>query len=136
VYLIDAATGTVLKEYDNLMWAAGAGPGGNAKIGKYTYGQDFPAFEVAQGGSQSYEWVAGVTVGTFAKTSAASPYSDFTADVIPVEKAAPVALVLKPGYASGTYAEYWRVWADLNRGRQEHRTGREHPGVVVGIRRR
>jgi len=39
VYLIDAQTGATLKTYENLQHLRGAGPGGNKKIGCYTYGK-------------------------------------------------------------------------------------------------
>ena len=40
VFLIDASTGKVLKKYQNLQPARGAGPGGNSKHGCYTYGKN------------------------------------------------------------------------------------------------
>jgi hypothetical protein len=68
----------------------------------------------AASGNAGYEWIAKVTAGGFAKSSGASTYSDFTADAIPAAWGAAVSLTLTPGFAGGKYAEYWRVWADLN----------------------
>ncbi|MFC3552052.1 M4 family metallopeptidase [Lysobacter cavernae] len=50
--IIDANTGTVLKQWDNLQHAlVGTGPGGNQKTGQYEYGTDFGFNDVAQSGS-------------------------------------------------------------------------------------
>ena len=46
--IIDAGTGEILKKFDALAYAQGVGPGGNIKTGQYLYGQDLPAFEVAE----------------------------------------------------------------------------------------
>ena len=49
---IDAKTGAVLKQWNNLQHAAvGTGPGGNQKTGQYYYGTDFGFNDVAQSGS-------------------------------------------------------------------------------------
>ncbi len=51
-YIIDAHTGAVLMNFDNLQTAkVGTGPGGNAKTGKYYYGTEYGKLEVAQSGS-------------------------------------------------------------------------------------
>ena len=52
VIIMDALTGTIIREFDALTHADGVGPGGNQKIGKYHYGQEFPPFEVSQSGNQ------------------------------------------------------------------------------------
>lgn len=49
--IIDALTGAVLLERDNLQTANATGPGGNQKTGQYFYGTDFPAMNVSQSGS-------------------------------------------------------------------------------------
>jgi Zn-dependent metalloprotease/chitodextrinase len=64
---------------------------------------------------QSYEWVKEVAVGAFSNSSGASGYSDFTTELIEVEKNAAYPVTLTPGFANSSYTEYWRMWADLNR---------------------
>ncbi len=49
---LDAFTGEVLQQWDNIQHAAvGTGPGGNQKTGQYYYGTDFGFMDVAQSGS-------------------------------------------------------------------------------------
>ncbi|GAA4804451.1 M4 family metallopeptidase [Lysobacter hankyongensis] len=50
--IVDAQTGRVLQQWDNLQHAlVGTGPGGNVKTGQYEYGTDFGFMDVAQSGS-------------------------------------------------------------------------------------
>ena len=50
--IVDADTGRVLKQWDNLQHAlVGTGPGGNAKTGQYEYGTNFGYLDVAQSGT-------------------------------------------------------------------------------------
>jgi Zn-dependent metalloprotease len=52
VVIIDARTGKILKQFDNLQNAeVGTGPGGNQKTGQYEYGTDFGYLDVAQSGT-------------------------------------------------------------------------------------
>src|SRR3546814_132142 len=52
VVIIDARSGRILRQYDNLQNAEiGTGPGGNQKTGQYEYGTDYGYLDVAQGGS-------------------------------------------------------------------------------------
>ena len=48
--IMDAATGEIIKSFDALAYAAARGPGGNLKVGRYTYGEQFPFFEVSANG--------------------------------------------------------------------------------------
>mgnify|MGYP003870898717 CR=1 FL=1 len=50
-YIIDAHTGEVLHQFDNLQTADATGPGGNQKTGKYFYGTDYGHLDVNQSGS-------------------------------------------------------------------------------------
>ncbi|NQZ08378.1 MAG: M4 family metallopeptidase [Algicola sp.] len=50
---IDANTGAVLFQYDNLQHADATGPGGNTKTGKYFYGTDFGPLNVSYSGGNS-----------------------------------------------------------------------------------
>jgi vibriolysin len=50
--IVDADTGRVLKQWDNLQHAlVGTGPGGNAKTGQYEYGTNFGFMDVTQSGT-------------------------------------------------------------------------------------
>ncbi len=50
--IVDANSGRVIKQWDNLQHAlVGTGPGGNAKIGQYEYGTNFGYLDVAQSGT-------------------------------------------------------------------------------------
>ncbi|QIL21305.1 M4 family metallopeptidase [Thermomonas sp. HDW16] len=50
--IIDANSGRVLKQWENLQHAqVGTGPGGNAKTGQYEYGTDYGYLDVAQSGT-------------------------------------------------------------------------------------
>lgn len=49
--IIDANTGAVIKSWNGLTDASANGPGGNQKIGQYTYGTDYAALDVTQSGS-------------------------------------------------------------------------------------
>ncbi len=64
--------------------------------------------------NNQYEWIAGVSVGSFSKTSGGAGYSDFTASVIDVTVGEATTIQLTPGFASSAYNEYWILWADLN----------------------
>ncbi|OFX88059.1 MAG: hypothetical protein A2W99_11090 [Bacteroidetes bacterium GWF2_33_16] len=66
------------------------------------------------GSNYSYEWIAGVKVGTFTNTSTAAGYTDFTSKTITMAAGTGYAVTLTPGFASTTYNEYWKIWVDLN----------------------
>ena len=52
VVIIDADSGRILKQYDNLQNAEiGTGPGGNQKTGQYEYGTDYGYLDVSQSGN-------------------------------------------------------------------------------------
>ncbi|MGV8931857.1 MAG: M4 family metallopeptidase [Luteimonas sp.] len=52
IVIIDANSGDVLKQWENLQHALiGTGPGGNQKTGQYEYGTDFGYNDVSQSGS-------------------------------------------------------------------------------------
>ncbi|MEW6989411.1 M4 family metallopeptidase [Colwelliaceae bacterium 6441] len=48
IVLVNAQTGLIVDEWDNLKTADGTGPGGNAKIGRYEYGTDYDALPVTE----------------------------------------------------------------------------------------
>ena len=49
--IIDAKTGNILHQFDNLQTADATGPGGNQKTGQYQYGTDFGPLDVSQSGN-------------------------------------------------------------------------------------
>ncbi|MCF2856099.1 M4 family metallopeptidase [Pseudoalteromonas sp. SMS1] len=49
--IIDANTGEVLVNYNNIQHANASGPGGNQKTGRYDYGTDYGHLDVSQSGS-------------------------------------------------------------------------------------
>ncbi|KZN39053.1 M4 family metallopeptidase [Pseudoalteromonas luteoviolacea] len=49
--IVDANTGEVLVNYNNIQHANATGPGGNQKTGRYDYGTDFGHLDVSQSGS-------------------------------------------------------------------------------------
>ncbi|MFI4963301.1 MAG: M4 family metallopeptidase, partial [Legionellales bacterium] len=51
-FIVDAQTGAIINQWDNIKSYSDSGPGGNEKIHEYWYGQDgLPALEVAQKGN-------------------------------------------------------------------------------------
>ncbi|MCP4693427.1 MAG: hypothetical protein GY859_35640 [Desulfobacterales bacterium] len=72
------------------------------------------AYCASQGNSVSYEWIEGVQVGSFSRTSGSNGgYADYTGDTVALSGGA-TNVTLTPGFRSGTYTEYWRIWIDLN----------------------
>ena len=59
------------------------------------------------------DWIAGVKIGAFEKTSGKAPYSDFTSDPISLTRGQ-TPIRLTAGYSWSTYDEYWRIWIDFN----------------------
>jgi vibriolysin len=73
---IDANTGRVLKQWDNIQHAAATGPGGNTKTGQYNYGTDFGTMNVAFANGNSTMSNANVkTVDLNHSTSGSTAYS-------------------------------------------------------------
>lgn len=75
--IVDANTGRVLKQWDNLQYAlVGTGPGGNTKTGQYEYGTDFGFLNVTQAGSTCTMSNSNVkTVNLNGGTSGSTAYS-------------------------------------------------------------
>jgi hypothetical protein len=53
-------------------------------------------------------------VGDLDNSSGPSPYSDFTGLAANLTRGVPAAVTLTPGFASGSWTEYWKVWIDFN----------------------
>ncbi|MFO7842164.1 MAG: GEVED domain-containing protein, partial [Bacteroidales bacterium] len=62
----------------------------------------------------SYEWIAGVEVGSFSNSSSAAGYTDFTSKTVELQAGNDYEVSLTPGFASSTYNEYWKIWIDYN----------------------
>lgn len=69
----------------------------------------------SQGNNSSYEWIAGVKIGSFTNTSGAAGYTDFTAKKVTLAAGSANAISLTPGFASSAYNEYWKIWIDYNK---------------------
>jgi vibriolysin len=77
IFFIDVKTGKVIHSFDSLAYAYdGTGPGGNQKIGQYTYGSTYPKFGVAINGSTcTMNYADCKTVDLNHGTSGTTPFS-------------------------------------------------------------
>jgi M6 family metalloprotease-like protein len=62
----------------------------------------------------SYEWIAGIQIGSINNTSGGSGYSDYTGLSTNLTRGAAYNITLTPGFSSSSYDEYWTVWIDYN----------------------
>jgi hypothetical protein len=97
-----------------------------------------PTYCSAASGNSASEWIGQVQVGTFSRSSGASNYSDFTAQVIDLQRGAN-SLRLTPQFSGRAYAEYWKAWVDLNKdgdfldaGEEVYSSGRALSTVATG----
>jgi len=91
-----------------------AGSGSLTKTAYITV-TDQPAEYCASSGiSQSYEWVAGVTVGNFSNNSDSAGYSDYTGMNVNLTAGTTVNVSLIPGFGDLPFTEYWGIWIDYN----------------------
>jgi uncharacterized repeat protein (TIGR02543 family) len=68
----------------------------------------------SSGGSQSYEYIAGVAVADLNNSSGPSPYTDFTGYTAHLTQGDSASVSLTPGFVSSSYTEYWKIWVDYN----------------------
>jgi len=69
----------------------------------------------SKGNNVSYEWIAGVSVGTINNSSASNGgYADFSSISTDLEQGSVNSVTLTPGFSSSTYNEYWKIWIDNN----------------------
>lgn len=90
---------------------------------------------VSAGGGGSYcgstastnatEWIAGVDIGSFANSSGADLYSDFTGMIVGLAAGSSNSITLTPGYSGKSEREFWRIWIDLNADGDFEDTGEE-----------
>jgi vibriolysin len=79
----------------------------------------------SSGGSQSYEYIAGVSVANLNNTSGASPYSDFTSLFANITQGNSFNVSLTPGFTGSAYTEYWKIWIDYNKDQDFDDAGEE-----------
>ncbi len=91
----------------NAMYAIGVG---NA----YDGGTSGDTYCESKGSNYSYEWISGVTIGSFTNNSGANAYTDNTSQTITLNSGSTNSVSLVPGFSSSTYNEYWKIWIDLN----------------------
>ena len=60
------------------------------------------------------EWIAQVDIGSFSNSSGASNYTDFTTQIIDLDKNTNHNIILTPSFSRTSFDEYWRVWVDFN----------------------
>jgi len=88
----------------NAWYAVGVG----AEYGQISYC-------TSKGNNSSYEWIAGVTIGSFTNTSGAAGYTDYTSQTVDLNAGQSYSISLVPGFSSSTYNEYWKIWIDFNK---------------------
>jgi Zn-dependent metalloprotease/plastocyanin len=79
----------------------------------------------SSGGSQSYEYIAGVVVADLNNSSGASPYTDFTGLTAHLTRGDSASVSLTPGFVSSSYTEWWKIWIDYNGDHDFEDTGEE-----------
>ncbi len=65
-------------------------------------------------GDAGYEWISRFRFGGIDKSSGGATYSDFTSTSTNITRGGSVSVTLTPGFSSGSYTEYWRIWIDYN----------------------
>jgi len=79
----------------------------------------------SSGNSQGFEYIAGVAVGDLNNPSGSSPYSDFTYLTAHLTQGQSVSMSLTPGFVSGSYTEWWKIWVDYNDDHDFEESGEE-----------
>lgn len=95
------------------------------KTGYIVVAQQQVTYCASQGSNYSYEWIAGVQIGSMNNTSGAAGYTNFTSVTCNLNGGSSVNVVLTPGFSSSSYAEYWKIWIDLNKDGDFTDTGEE-----------
>lgn len=74
-----------------------------------------PNYCTSQGNSTQYEHISQVIFNDLDNTSGDNGgYADFTSLAATVQSGQSYNITLVPGFASGSYSEYWNVWIDYN----------------------
>lgn len=70
---------------------------------------------VASANSSSYEWINSISLGGQVHVSGNNGgYGDLSTINFTLQKDAAAPIQLNPGFSSGSYTEYWKVWIDYN----------------------
>lgn len=79
-------------------------------------GSSTPSYCSANGNSIVYEWINNVTLNTINNTTAgtAGGYANYTSTSTSLAQNSAYTISLKPGFASSTYTEYFKVYIDYN----------------------
>ena len=81
-----------------------------------TGGTVTPTYCESKGNNSSFEWIAGVQIGSFSNTSANDGgYEDRTSTTVTLAQESANAVMLTPGFSSSAYNEYWKIWIDFNK---------------------
>ncbi len=91
-----------------------AGSHSFTRTGYITVNDQPVAYCDSYGGSQSYEWVAGVTVGDLTNNSDGADYSDYTGMTANLTAGGTVNVTLTPGFGDLPFTEYWGIFIDYN----------------------
>jgi hypothetical protein len=98
--------------------ATGLGTPSTGGGGSTGGGTTTPTYCASKGNDASYEWIAGVRIGSFNNASTAAQssagYTNYT-NITVTATTGNTAITLTPGFASTAYNESWRIWIDLNR---------------------
>jgi len=69
----------------------------------------------SQGNNTQYEFIQSVNFSGINNTSGDNGgYADYSGQTATVNKGSSYNITLTPGFASGAYTEYWKVWIDFN----------------------
>ena len=74
-----------------------------------------PAYCTSNGSNSNYEYINRVVLGSINNTSGNNGgYGNFTSLSTNLNAGTTYTITLTPGFSSGSYTEYWRVWIDYN----------------------
>lgn len=69
----------------------------------------------AAGENSASEWIESISIGSFYNDSGNNGGYGVFNNMNPIfPKGTDLSVTLEPGFSSSTYAEYWRIWMDLN----------------------
>ncbi|NML66291.1 T9SS type A sorting domain-containing protein [Hymenobacter sp. RP-2-7] len=105
------ATSTQTQAVTNAWYAVGIG----AAYGSTTPPPTTTAYCTSKGGSQAYEYIDYVKLGSLARTSGADGgYYDGTASSTSVAAGSSQTISFSAGFKSTAYTEYWKIYIDYN----------------------
>ncbi len=124
VIILDACSeSNCLAEGNNSATVANATPGMyiivvdgyNGAQGNFTLSVDCSGYCFTTG-LTNFEYINRVQLGTIDNLSGNNyGYANFTNISTPVHRGGSVDFTLTPGFISGTWSEFWRIWIDINK---------------------